>query len=223
MTTAERRHRCFNFSTWCQTSWHGPVWPFESSKLGTALIHALHDVRHRASYATFVRPADFFGFLATYARMHTRGRARDVPNGEPFVGESFHGDDGYWLTREIMYQRNTGDRRRGDHYFHSSFCDLVLSGLVGLHVELGRAEGAGHDRQSPLQDLAALLVVEPLFDAGALSHFAASSIRIRGRDVAVAFDGSGGAHYGFRGLAVWVDSALVAHRPTLDRIVVPLP
>ena len=58
---------------------------------------------------------------ADYARMHTRGRAREVAEGEPFVGESFHPEGGYWLTRELLYQRRQGDRKRGDHYLHSSY------------------------------------------------------------------------------------------------------
>ena len=74
---------------------------------------------HRERYAQHVGPADFASFLATYARMHTRGAARGVPPGEPFVGESFHGADGYWLTRELLHQRRQGDRLRGDHQSHT--------------------------------------------------------------------------------------------------------
>ena len=51
--------------------------------------------------------------------VHTRGAARGVPPGEPFVGESFHGADGYWLTRELLHQRRQGDRLRGDHQSHT--------------------------------------------------------------------------------------------------------
>ena len=102
-TTAERRHRCYNFSTDCVTSWHAPVWPFEISKLGTAMIGAMRGT-HAAAVSAHLRPAQFHALLAGYARMHVHGAAEDVPAGEPFVGESFHGDDGYWLTRRLMHQ-----------------------------------------------------------------------------------------------------------------------
>ena len=241
VTTAERRHRCFNFSTWCPTSWHGPIWPFESAKLGTALINALHDVRHRRSYAQHVGAADFAAFLRTYAQMHTRGRARDVPRGEPFVGESFHGDDGYWLTRELMYQRKQGDRKRGDHYFHSSYCDLVLSGLVGLHVTLPKAvtasdsrrgSGAARDVESddevwphvaPAAARRPKLVVDPLVTADSISYFLASGMLVHGREVTVAYDATGTKRYGgLRGLGVWVDGKLVASARRLRRLSVVL-
>ena len=240
VTTTERRHPCYNFSTSVgggpfPTSWNGPVWPYESAKLGTALIRALHDAGHRKALRSFasISAADFYAFLAQYARMHTRGAARDVPAGEPFVGESFHGEDGYWLTRELLYQRKAGDRRRGDHYLHSSYADLVLSGLVGIHVEnatVVRASAAtssgvtSSGATGPGRGVAPCLVVEPLIGAGQLAWFSASSVRVQGREVAVAFDADG-THFsedGVAGLAVWLDGRLVAHAPTLQRLAVPL-
>lgn len=210
VTTAERRHPCFNFSSWCQTSWNGPVWPFESSKVATALLESLHDpalrtaLRERAG----VTPSHFHGVLATFARMHTRGVADGAVTGAPFVGESFHPTDGYWLSRRIMFQRHSGDRRRGDHYLHSSFADVVLSGLVGLHVVLEHSTAA--------------LVVEPLFAADQLSWFTSSAMRIRGRTVDVAYDRDGSHHAGLVGLAVWVDGKVAAHVPAIGRLVIPL-
>jgi len=240
-TTAERRHRCYNFSTWCQTSWHGPVWPFESAKLGTALIAVLQDAKHRERYAPSVGVSDFGSFLRTYSRMHTRGRAREVPAGEPFVGESFHGDDGYWLSRELMYQRKQGDRKRGDHYFHSSFCDLVLSGLVGLRVLLPASadsstsavaaavevERTWRDSGNEGDTQVVTLVVDPLVEPSspeAVTYFFASAVHIQGVQVAVAYDGTatGARRYGIDGLAVWVNGVMVAHAPNLRRIFVRL-
>ena len=221
LRTAERRHPCYNFSTWCPTSWHAPVWPFESSKLLTGLATALHDeqlqvaLRERAA----VGPSDFFDLLKSYAHMHTRGRARGVPEGESFVGESFHPDDGYWLTRELLYQRRQGDRNRGDHYLHSSFADIVLGGLVGLHVILDAPAPFPGDG-APSQ---ATLIVEPLFVPGEqLSSFAAGGLRIRGQEVEVAFDVDGTRYGGSAGLAVWLDGRLAAHSPKLSRLAVRL-
>jgi hypothetical protein len=35
----------------------------------------------------------------------------------------------------MLYNQNDGMKDRGKDYNHSSFCDLVISGLVGLRVE----------------------------------------------------------------------------------------
>jgi hypothetical protein len=233
LRTAERRHTCYNFSTWCPTSWNGPVWPFESAKAATALIHALRDeaMRHAMASSAAVDASTFYALLAEYARMHTRGSARDVARGQPFVGECFHPDEGYWLTRELLYQRRQGDKRRGDHYLHSSYADLVLGGLVGVHVidarlptatgdaKVGAVRRGPDERGPPL----ATLVVEPLFVPGEqLRWFSASGVRVRGRDVAVAFDADGSRYRGPPGLRVWLDGRLVANAPTLRRLTVPL-
>ena len=131
------------------------------------MIRALHDRPRRAAYAAHLNPADFASFLVTYASMHTRGSADGVPASEPFIAETFHGDDGYWIARRLMAERKQSDWRRGDHYLHSTFCDLVLEGLVGLHVVLSPArrraarDGGAHDltrrpahRHGRLEDLA---------------------------------------------------------------------
>lgn len=220
---AERRHACYNFSTACVTSWNAPVWPFESAKLGLAIIAALRGP-HAAALAEHLQPSDFFDFLRTFARMHTRGRADDVPAGSPFVGESFHPDDGYWLTRALMFQRRHGDKRRGNHYFHSAFADLVLAGIVGVHT----LPTAGQSGTGGLWTL----VVQPLFGAGQLGWFAASGILVHGHEVEVEFLDASRAYSRTRnsmvstrgrpGLAVWVDGALAACAETLQRLEVPL-
>ena len=95
---------------------------------------------------------------------------------------------------------------------HSSFADLVLSGLVGVHVVL------------PPRQATPALVVEPLFAADQLSWFTASAVPIRGSTIDVAYDRDGTHKHGggLAGLAVWVDGKMAAHAPTLGRLVVPL-
>ena len=240
---AERRHRCYNFSSDCVTSWHAALWPFEVAKLGNAIIAALTGPLAEA-VRPHLRPADFGDYLLQYARMHTRGRADEVPFGEPFVGESFHPDEGYarphapspahhpprtrpsqprlarmpdgsrpryWLTRRQLFRGRHGDRRRGDHYFHSSFADLVLSGLVGVRVDdeppLGGAGGA------------ATLVVQPLFLPAQVPWFRVERLLLRGREVAISWDADGSKYGQGAGLAVWVDGERVGCAEALEPLV----
>ena len=52
-------------------------------------------------------------------------------NMDPFTGE--------WTARKILKERSPGsDYERGKDYNHSSFCDLVLSGLLGIEGRDGR-------------------------------------------------------------------------------------
>lgn len=177
-----------------------------------------------------VGPRDFFDTLRTYARMHTRGRAAGHPAAEPFIGESFHPDGGFWLTRELMFRHHHGDKRRGDHYFHSSYCDLVLSGLVGISIQLepiSLAHAPPSDSAAALSPApaprprAATLSVEPLFLPEQLSYFAAAGVRLRDKAVEVLYDRDGSHYGGAPGLAVWLDGELVARSPRLERLAVP--
>ena len=64
--------------------------------------------------------------LLTYARSH-----RDT-DGTPWLDENMHPDTGIWLAREILRERNRKDKERGQHYNHSTFIDLVMTGIVGI-------------------------------------------------------------------------------------------
>ena len=53
----------------------------------------------------------------------------------PHIDEDLHPDEGYWITRRKLYKHpNDPLKNRGDHYFHSTYNDLVISGLVGVQV-----------------------------------------------------------------------------------------
>ena len=77
---------------------------------------------------------DFVALLRQYAAAHVRmlDDGRIVPwideNQNPFTGD--------WISRTIILQtpamRKRFKRERGKDYNHSTFCDLVISGLCGL-------------------------------------------------------------------------------------------
>ena len=107
--------------------------------------------------------------------------------------------------------------------------------VPGGDVAAGAAETVESDRSRDIERrggsgsgaATAQLVVEPLVaptSAAAIAHFFASGMRIRGREVAVLYDGTGMQEraYGFTGLAVWIDGVLVARAPRLRRFVIAL-
>ena len=52
------------------------------------------------------------------------------------IGENMHPDLGYWNTRNWRAQGGAAITAtyRGNDYFHSSWIDLVINGLIGLDV-----------------------------------------------------------------------------------------
>ena len=84
----------------------------------------------------YVTRRDFFDAMQTYARGHRK-------DGKPYIGEYFDEITGDWLI--------TGPKAaRSRDYNHSTFCDLVIRGLVGIVprdddiVEVDPLVAAGH-------------------------------------------------------------------------------
>ena len=97
------------------------------------------------------------------------------------------------------------DWQRGYAYLHSTFCDLVITGLVGLR---------------PRSD--ALLVINPLVPEG-VEWFAIDNLLYHGINLSISWD-QHGAKYGLgHGLHVWADGQLVAHSSSLQSLSMRLP
>ena len=200
--TTERRHTCYNFSNHAQCNWNGGSWPYETSKVGTALVNLLQTYPAQR----VVGRSTFDNLVRTFARAHTRSHAEGLL--PPHVDEDLHPDDGYWITRRKLHgiepwpntgglgNRNGRDflRDRGTHYFHSTFNDLVLSGVVGLRA---------HDTH---------LEVSPLT---LLPWFCATGVRLRGVDFSVVWDAYGTRYRHGKGLHVWRDGRSVGTLPPL--------
>ena len=92
--------------------WSGQSWPYATTQTLKAMANLLQDYKQDV-----VTPADYLKLLADLREDAPQGRQavprRGVPPRHRLVG---------------------GPRRynHSEHYFHSSFNDLVITGLVGL-------------------------------------------------------------------------------------------
>ena len=182
-TTLERRSPRFELVE-DDSRWNGSSWPYATSQTLAALANLL-DSGHPAP----VGVADYFETLLTYARSHYR-----TVDGvrQPWIGESIQPINGHWTSKTAGYN-------------HSTFPDLVISGLIGL-----RPASDGRIR------------VKPLVPPGTWDYFALRDVRYRGHDVSIIWDRTG-AHYGEAGLRLLVDSKLLARRATLGPLTAALP
>ncbi len=158
LRTADASHPDYMKPFHHECLWNGPVWPFATSQTLTAVIRYLHTTPDPV-----ISPADFTRLLLLYAYSH-----RDE-DGTPFLDENMHPDTGIWLARSILRSWNRDDRERGQHYNHSSFIDLVITGICGLIP----AEG---DK----------LVIHPL--GTSLDRFKLEDVRYHGHSLTVEWD-----------------------------------
>lgn len=200
--TAERRHPAWQPAPSAREHeclWRGSSWPYATSQTLVALANLLND------YAQGVMsPWDYLDMFRGYARSHRLAQ----PDGAvvPWIDESLHPDTGEWVTRATLRARGRPDRDRGRDYNHSTYCDLVITGLVGLRP---RADDA--------------LEVRPLVPEGAWDYFYLEHVRYRGRAVSIAYDRTGRRYGRGAGLRVYADGRDIGRADTLRRIVAPLP
>lgn len=180
ITTAEQRHPKFRSHGVGRCEWDGAVWPFATSQTLGALANVLND--YRQSYVT---TEHYLQAMQTYARSHHR-------NGEPYIGEYLDETTGEWLK---------GDNPRSRYYNHSTFGDLVITGLVGLR---------------PRSDQ--IVQVSPLLPAGAWDWFCLGEVPYHGRRLAIVWDRTGTKYGVGKGFSVFADGTRLAHADTLTRI-----
>lgn len=134
LTTADQQHPRFMENHPHECLWNGPVWPFATSQVLVAAANLL-----RKYPATAFSKEDYFNLLKQYAISHrlTTGDGKTVP----WIDENLHPFTGRWLARDELQRfpekvAEVGPER-GKDYNHSLYCDLILSGLLGIQAENG--------------------------------------------------------------------------------------
>jgi hypothetical protein len=184
LTTAERRHPKFRSHGIGTCEWDGAVWPFATAQTLTALANVLHD-----SPSAPVTVRDYFDAFLTYARSHRR-------DGKPYIGEYLDEITGHWIKGE----------ERSRYYNHSTFADLLITGVVGLRP---RADET--------------IEVHPLLPNGVWEWFCLDGVPYHGRTLTILWDATGRRYGRGAGLHVLADGARVAGSPRLERITGKLP
>ena len=203
-TTAEQRHPDFTVSYEghaCQ--WSGPSWPFSTAVTLTAMANLLNDYAQEV-----VTRDDYYRTLKIYTQSHhlRLDDGRDVPwideNLNPFTGE--------WLARAFKktWEEGKADpakgEERGKDYNHSTYCDLIINGLIGIR---------------PQED--DTIVINPLAP-DTWDYFCLDGVRYHGRAITVLFDRTGQKYRKGNGLRILADGKEIACAASLSPIKVRL-
>lgn len=131
LTTAERSHSRYLYSVGHECLWNGYVWPFATSQT----LNSLNAVIRRYSDSEEYKKL-YFKLLKQYAESHHL--VREDGSVVPWIDEVRHPEYDDWSSRTVLrdwgWRENKGGYERGKDYNHSTFCDLVISGLVGVSV-----------------------------------------------------------------------------------------
>ena len=183
-TTTERHDPLFLISPRCCV-WSGNSWPYATTQTLVAMANLLDNYRQDV-----ISKDDYFSLLKRYTLLQRLA-------GRPYIAEAANPDNGSWDGHNSYYH--------SEHYFHSGYVDLVITGLVGLRP---RADD--------------VIEINPLVPDG-WSFFALDDVSYHGHAVSIIWDRDG-THYGRgAGLSIMADGALMANSPRLQRLTATLP
>lgn len=206
-TVAEQRHPKFTVSyTGHECQWNGPSWPFATTVTLTALANVLNDYPQQA-----ISKKDYLETLRIYTKSHRLKREDGTT--VPWIDENLNPETGDWIARTRLkgwkdgtWDPKKGGIERGKDYNHSAYCDLIISGLIGLRP---RAD----DR----------IEINPLLPDGTWDYFCLDRIPYHGRLLTILYDKSGKRYGKGAGLHLLVDGESIASAPRLQKLNASLP
>jgi hypothetical protein len=148
------------------SQWNGPSWPYQTSQALTGMANLLNDYHQNV-----ITNSDYVKILRLFTRQHI------LPNGEINMVENYDPDKGGPIV--FYYWSN--------HYLHSSFNNLVITGLCGVRPSEGD-----------------VLTVHPITDS-TIKYFMLKDVKYHGHDITVVFDWDGNKYNIGKGLTVFVD------------------
>jgi len=205
-TTAEQRHPDFKVAyDGHECQWNGPSWPFATSITLKAMANLLHGYQQQV-----VNKRDYLEVLLTYARSHQR--IDEDGNTISWIDENLNPYTGDWIARtrlknwsEGSWPAGKGGVERGKDYNHSSFCDLVISGLIGLCAEESDT-----------------LVIDPLLPNDTWDYFCLDYIPYRGKSLTLLYDRTGMKYGKGKGFRVFVNGILRSEADQLQKLTIEL-
>jgi hypothetical protein len=178
LATAPISHPDFMRPHHHECAWDGPSWPFSTYQTLGGLARRLQE-----GACEYINKEDFTAQLHKYAAAHVD---RDVP----WIDENYHPTTGAWIARDRLEEWEDPNRDRGMYYNHSGFCDLVLSGLLGIRPEEER------------------LTIRPLIPDD-WDYFHIENLWWRGKRLDIRFDRTGRHYGGEAGITVCMEGRRV--------------
>jgi len=137
-----------------------------------------------------VTSTDYFNAFQTYVHSQHSG-------GKPYIGEYLDEVTGDWIN---------GKSGRSRYYNHSTFADLLITGIVGLRP---RADN--------------IVEISPLLPEGMWNYFCLDNVFYHGHTLTILYDKTGDRYHKGQGLWLLVDGKGIAHSGKLERITGKLP
>jgi hypothetical protein len=128
----------------------------------------------------------YFRLMELYVESH-------YYRGRPYIGEYLDEKTGYWLK---------GDQERSRYYNHSTFCDMMITGLVGLRP---RADD--------------IIEINPLITKDMWDWFCLDNVPYHGNIITVFWDKDGTRYNRGKGFHLLVNGKETATSDKVEKII----
>lgn len=188
LRTADKSHPRYAFEMPHECLWNGPAWPFATTQTLVALANLL-----RGYSQEYVSKEDYFRILKDYSR----SQHRITKDGKmiPWIDEDQDPETGEWIARTILeswgWRPEKGGYERGKDYNHSMYCDLIITGLLGIE---------------PSQES---LAVKPLIPDD-WDYFLLEGVEIHGKLYTIQYDRDGERYNRGKGLQIFLKDPLLS-------------
>lgn len=202
-TTVEQRCSDFKISyEGHECQWNGPSWPFLTSMTLTAMANYFNNYT-----SEFITKKDYLDLLKIYSNSHRISGNKDTIC---WVDENINPYTGDWISRTRLkswkdgtWDNSKGGVERGKDYNHSSFCNLVISGLMGI-----RPQDDGS------------IVINPLIPDDCWDYFCLDDVSCQGKIITVIFDKKGTKYGKGKGFMIYVNNKCLSHTATVQKIII---
>ena len=205
-TTAEQNHPDFKISyEGHECQWNGPSWPFATSITLTAAANLLNNYTQ-----PYFSKKDYFKLISIYANSHQL--KREDGKIVPWIDENLNPFTSDWISRTRLktwdhgtWSAEKGGKERGKDYNHSTFADLIITGLIGLRPEADNS-----------------ITVNPLLPENTWDYFCLDNVLYHGKTITVLYDKTGKRYDKGKGLILFVNGKKVAGVASMKKIKINL-
>lgn len=184
-TVVERHDPLFLISERCCV-WSGNSWPFATSQTLKAMSNVLNEYKN----INEVSKEDYFKMFKNFALTHRKER-------KPYIAEALHPDTGSFSGHDVV--------GHSEHYYHSSYIDLVISDLIGLKAQADDS-----------------IIVKPLTPKE-WDYFLLEGVQYHGHTISIIWDKTGEKYNKGQGFQIISDGKKIASSRTVSELKAHLP
>lgn len=173
----------------CQ--WNGPSWPYQETQVLMGMANVLNNYSQ-----TYISKSDYIKVLKSYTLQHF------YKDGFPNLLEDYNPDKGGAIV-DLP--------ERSQHYNHSAYNDLIITGLCGLRP-----------RADNILQINPLIPLSPK-SSGYISYYCIDNISYHGHMITILFDSTGAKYRKGKGLSVFVDNKRVIGPAPLGNYTAKIP